>query len=122
MFADNVGLLFGGWVASIVDTNQWLQIDMTESYIFKVIQMQGRSDEAAWVTSFRILYGDNITTFHTYANASNATVSICMCYMLDAEYLIYTVSMDKGHLRTRNSCKLLIHYVSVQSDIHLLTQ
>ena len=55
-FADSIGKLFGGWVAGVNDVNQYWEIDFNEEYRIQQILLQGREDEAMWVTSFKILY------------------------------------------------------------------
>ena len=78
---DATGGLSGGWVPTTHDTSQWLQVDMDEAYIFRQLLTQGRSDDAAWVTSFYILYADNDTlAFTTFVNDSGDSVSVLVAY------------------------------------------
>ena len=69
---DPTGLVTGGWAASILDTSQWLQLDMTEPYKYQKVIIQGRQDEAMWVTLYKIWYSTDGVTFLQYAD-HNAT-------------------------------------------------
>ncbi|KAK3095292.1 hypothetical protein FSP39_012895, partial [Pinctada imbricata] len=70
----NLGGLHGGWKPSTMDTNQHIEVNLTESYQIHVIQIQGQEDEANWVTSFSVYYSDDAGTWTLYTNGTGATV------------------------------------------------
>ena len=57
------------------DTTQYLQVDMTNTYRFKELQTQGRSDYSSWVTTFEIYYSYDGNTFLQYNNTNGTSVS-----------------------------------------------
>lgn len=66
----------GGWVAGVMNKNQYFQVDMKEPYKFTKIHIQGMDGEAQWVTSFRVFYTDVQTDAWTlYSNSAGETVS-----------------------------------------------
>jgi len=75
LITDAFSGLAGAWVAGVADTSQWLEVNMNMPYKFTAIQIQGRSDEEQWVTSFKIEYYDG-ATWLTYQNSGGDTVTI----------------------------------------------
>lgn len=61
-------------MAATDDTDQWIQTDLQQRYYYKEIWIQGRSDEANWVTNFTLLYSDDAANWTTYTNAVGSTV------------------------------------------------
>ena len=51
----------GAWIASEIDTNPWLQVDLGEIYNIQQIEIKARNDVDQRVTSFKLaLAGDNV--------------------------------------------------------------
>ena len=48
-----------GWVASITDTNPWLQIILQGQFTLKSVLTQGCQDSDFWTEEYRIEYFDN---------------------------------------------------------------
>ncbi|XP_060579535.1 uncharacterized protein LOC132736424, partial [Ruditapes philippinarum] len=62
--------LAGAWVAGVLDTNQYVEVDMNMPYRYTAVYIQGRSDADEWVTSFKLLYFDEETSvWTTYTDA-----------------------------------------------------
>ena len=57
----------GSWSAGRNDTSQWLQIDLgsKDSSVTR-IATQGRSDDAQWVTMYRLQYSKDGVSFQYY--------------------------------------------------------
>ncbi|XP_052242642.1 uncharacterized protein LOC127852727 [Dreissena polymorpha] len=66
--------LAGAWVAGVVDSSQYVQVDMGTPYKFTAVQIQGRADADEWVTSFKIFYVDDRGTWITYQAYSGQEV------------------------------------------------
>ncbi|KAL4225039.1 hypothetical protein ACF0H5_015734 [Mactra antiquata] len=67
--------LAGAWVAGVVDTNQYVEVDMGLPYRFTKVYIQGRSDADEWVTSFQLLYYDDTTSsWLSYTNVNGTTI------------------------------------------------
>ncbi|CAH1799045.1 unnamed protein product [Owenia fusiformis] len=67
--------LTGGWVPSIHDDQQWIQVDMEELYVVKQILVQGRDVVPHWVEKFRIFYNlDPMTSWILYQDAANRNI------------------------------------------------
>lgn len=76
VFIDAYSELAGSWVAGVVDTNQWLQVDMGTPYRFTRVYIQGRPEADEWVTSFKILYyNDDTASWDEYTDSGGLNVS-----------------------------------------------
>ncbi|XP_078659901.1 lymphocyte antigen 75-like isoform X2 [Branchiostoma floridae x Branchiostoma belcheri] len=58
----------GAWCAGTNDPNQWIEVDLLRSISVTGIQTQGRADYDQWVTTFRVQYSDDRTTWRTYGD------------------------------------------------------
>ncbi|XP_052093811.1 neurexin-4-like isoform X2 [Mytilus californianus] len=58
----------GAWTASILDTNQYLGIDLGGEYILTDIWTQGRQGSGEFVTEFYIAFSSDKTTWREYTN------------------------------------------------------
>ena len=57
----------GSWSAGSNDANQWLQVDLDSQYtIVTRVATQGRSDDAQWVTRYRLQYSKDGASFQYY--------------------------------------------------------
>jgi len=55
------------WGSATLDTNQWLQIDLSKLHFLTAVATQGRHiGYLQWVTSYWLSYSDNSTTFTEY--------------------------------------------------------
>ncbi|XP_069131705.1 uncharacterized protein [Argopecten irradians] len=66
--------LKGGWVAQTNDANQWIQVDLNETYQIHQIQLQGQEEEDNWVTTFSISYSNDGGVWTTYTNSTGTSV------------------------------------------------
>ncbi|XP_006823110.2 uncharacterized protein LOC100367144 [Saccoglossus kowalevskii] len=57
-----------GWVPAVFDTSQWLAIDMGETYLYNGIVTQGNPDKEYWVTTFKIQYSDDGSTYTSFTD------------------------------------------------------
>ncbi|KAJ8299288.1 hypothetical protein KUTeg_023348 [Tegillarca granosa] len=72
--SQDLGGLTGGWVAAVDDTNQWIQVNLSTLHYVHIVQLQGREDEANWVTSLSIYYSNDSSNWIQYINSTgNAT-------------------------------------------------
>lgn len=74
-FTANLGGLTGGWVPATMDTNQYIEVNLTEPTFVHWVQIQGQDSVDSWVTSFSVLYSSDGVTWATYINSSGASVS-----------------------------------------------
>lgn len=58
----------GAWTASILDTNQYLGIDLGQEYLLTDIWTQGRQGSGEYVTEFFIAFSSDKVTWRTYTN------------------------------------------------------
>ena len=56
----------GGWSAKHNDQNQWLQADLGSRRNITHLATQGRNAHNQWVTSYKVEYSDDGTSFHCY--------------------------------------------------------
>ena len=56
----------GGWSARHNDQNQWLQVDLGSFKTVKYLATQGRNLVDQWVTSYKVEYSDNGSSFQYY--------------------------------------------------------
>ena len=55
-----------GWAADLLNTNQWLQVDLRNTARAIGIATQGRHDYDQWVTKYKLQYGDDGQTYSIY--------------------------------------------------------
>ncbi|XP_061171608.1 uncharacterized protein LOC133181081 [Saccostrea echinata] len=70
----NLGSLTGGWVPSVIDTSQYIEVNLTEATFIHVVQIQGQDSVDNWVTSFAVQYSADGVSWNTYTNSSGASV------------------------------------------------
>ncbi|XP_071801027.1 lactadherin-like [Asterias amurensis] len=46
----------GAWYPIVADTNQWIQVDLVNTTYVTGVLTQGRSDDAQWVTKYKVQY------------------------------------------------------------------
>ena len=56
----------GSWSAKYNDQNQWLQADLGSSIHVTQLATQGRNAYDQWVTSYKVEYNNDGTSFHCY--------------------------------------------------------
>lgn len=71
---DSFNLQYGAWIPDTDDTNQWIQVEFQEEHRYTAIWLQGRQDDANWVTSFSIQLGENTTSLTNYTAADGSVV------------------------------------------------
>ncbi|XP_072043408.1 uncharacterized protein [Amphiura filiformis] len=49
----------GAWTAQFIDTNQWIQANLSDSTWVLGVMIQGRQDLPHWVTSFKVQYSND---------------------------------------------------------------
>lgn len=76
IITEDLGGLTGGWVAAVDDVNQWIQVNMSTLHYIHIVQIQGREDEANWVTSLSMYYSNDSFNWIQYVNETGNTVSI----------------------------------------------
>ena len=58
----------GGWAAATADQNQWLQIKFSQIFQISGVATQGRADDAHWVTSYKLEYSIDGSSWTYYPN------------------------------------------------------
>ena len=61
----------GAWAALNSDTDQWLQIKFSQIFQITGVATQGRKDAAQWVTTYKLEYSTDGSTWTYYPNVSN---------------------------------------------------
>ena len=56
----------GSWSAKTNDVTQWLQVDIGSETEVKRVATQGRNGYAQWVTSYKLQFGNDGTSFQYY--------------------------------------------------------
>ncbi|XP_030847156.1 retinoschisin [Strongylocentrotus purpuratus] len=84
-----IGLLRGGWSAKINDLNQWIQVDLLETYNIVGVATQGRQDLAQWVTSFKVACSMNNVIFETVKDLDDADTDIIFPGNSDQNTVVY---------------------------------
>ena len=75
LLSEALGSLAGAWVAGILDTDQYLQVDIRKPYRFRKVHIQGRADAEEWITSFKIWYDAGNYTWVLYNATDGNNVS-----------------------------------------------
>ena len=61
------GIKQGAWSSRNNDNNQWLQIDLRQSYTkVTAVASQGRNQASQWVTKYKLQYSNDGVTFRYY--------------------------------------------------------
>ena len=83
----------GAWSAKHIDQNQWLQVDLGSIKNITHLATQGRNAHSQWVTSYKLEYSNNGTSFHCYQE--HGTDKVCefsyTCFVHPAVNLVKPV-------------------------------
>ena len=66
----------GSWVPTSNNAQQWLQVDLGKKTEVTGIKTQGRYNAHQWVTSYRVSYSNDGSTFQIYKE--NNKVKVCI--------------------------------------------
>ena len=66
----------GTWVPTVLDGHQWLQVDLGKKTEVTGIKTQGRYNAHQWVTSYRVSYSNDGSTFQIYKENNKDKVCI----------------------------------------------
>ena len=70
-------------MAGTVDTNQYIEVEMSNPWKFTSVHIQGRDNASEWVTSFKLHYYDSGTSSWTeYTDATGQNVSLIIASYL----------------------------------------
>jgi len=72
----------GGWSSGHNDQNQWLQVDLGSPKMVKYFATQGRNLVNQWVTSYKVEYSDNGSSFQYYQEQGADKVCELSCTSL----------------------------------------
>ena len=67
---DGVLTQIGGWAPDTADTDQWLQVKFSQILQITGVATQGRADQAEWVTSYKLEYSTDGSTWTSYPDVS----------------------------------------------------
>lgn len=65
----------GGWSAQTNDVNQWFQVDLGTIKTVTHVGTQGRNGVAQWVTSYKVQYSSDGSSFQDYQEQGASKVS-----------------------------------------------
>ena len=68
----NVTTQIAGWAALTNDVNQYLQIKFGQIYQISGVTTQGRGDATQWVTSYKLEYSTDGSSWTYYPNVRNS--------------------------------------------------
>lgn len=66
----------GGWAAQTADVNQYLQVKFSQILQVSGVATQGRADAAYWVTSYKLQYSTDGSTWTYYPDVSFILINI----------------------------------------------
>lgn len=66
----------GGWAAQTADINQYLQVKFSQILQISGVATQGRADAAYWVTSYKLQYSTDGSTWTYYPDVSFILINI----------------------------------------------
>ncbi|XP_035669067.1 uncharacterized protein LOC118411132 [Branchiostoma floridae] len=105
---------WGGWAAHDNIVGQWLQVDLGEMKQVKGVITQGRfSGDAQWVTSYKLLFSADGTSWTAYANSDgtdkifpgntdmNTPVTNLLDDPVETRYVRFVVVTFQGHILMR---------------------
>ena len=73
----------GSWSSFILDTNQWLQIDLANACTsVSRVATQGRNDYNQFVTKYQLQYSDDGVTFHYYSEQGQGQAKVILPSLL----------------------------------------
>ena len=56
----------GSWIPTSLNAHQWLRVDLGKKTSVREIKTQGRYNSNQWVTSYRVSYSNDGSSFQTY--------------------------------------------------------
>ena len=84
----------GGWAALTRDQNQWLQIKFGQIFQISGVATQGRSDSTQWVTSYKLEYSSDGSSW-TYYPDVRCAFNLCLRRLYSLAYFcIFSESND----------------------------
>ena len=95
------GIKQGAWSSRNNDNNQWLQIDLRQSYTkVTAVASQGRNQASQWVTKYKLQYSNDGVTFQYYKEQGR-TVDKVRCD--DEQSVITRFSGNSGKDRRKKN-------------------
>ena len=73
---DPLTFVSAGWAAGLLNTNQWLQVDLQHITSVIGIATQGRHDLDQWVTEYKLQYGDDGQTYSVYSRNGDTSETV----------------------------------------------
>ncbi len=65
----------GAWSAEMDDTEQWIQVNLTDGKLVRGVMTQGRPDCDEWVTEYTVQYSNDAITWYNITG-ENQTVMV----------------------------------------------
>ena len=83
------GVRYGGWIPSVSDNRQWLQVDFGTQTQVTGISIQGFYTADYWVKSFSLRYSNDKSNFYHYQPDSYTQVKEVIVNSLEHEQMRY---------------------------------
>ncbi len=79
----------GAWSAEMSDTEQWIQVNLTESQLVRGVMTQGRADCDEWVTKYTVQYSNDSVTWYNVTGENQTAMVSCnnidtFCFQCDS--------------------------------------
>ena len=65
--------LAGCWSSSVLDTNQWFQVDLGQHFNVTRVATQGRNGHTQWVSKYKLQYSNDGVNFPYYTDDQGQT-------------------------------------------------
>ena len=66
----------GGWSSKVLDTNQWLQVDLLQTTRVTGVATQGRNRYNQWVKKYKLQYGDDGQAYTFYRRNGDSSDTV----------------------------------------------
>ena len=86
---DPLTLVSAGWAAGLLNTNQWLQVDLQHITSVIGIATQGRHDYDQWVTEYKLQYGDDGQTYSVYSRNGDTSETVWILMTFWTKYFLF---------------------------------
>ena len=108
----------GAWSPSLLDLEQWLQVDLGKITVVTKIATQGGGEASQWVTEYQVSYSFDGDQFKFYQQASNKSLGKVKCeskarttdikYLILRSFLVYNLVLDSTELHLTTTCRRIV--------------
>ena len=109
---DSLYLLTGAWCSGVLDTNQYLQVDLGKEKIITRIAIQGRPEEKNYVSSFALNYSNDANNWIKLSKVRFLLVIIILRVCLTSIFF-FVASMRMLHVSAKVSLDFHMKDISI---------